>query len=992
MDGDVLDIDYIPSNYVRTVAPAQVTSLEELTAHLAGIDAAIAAPVPGAHAASHENGGPDEIDLSGLSGLLADDQNPTVHALGGTKHSASTLAALNALVTGATLDDSGDSRPPLAHASDHIRGGSDEIDGDVLDIDYTPANYTRTVAPAEVTNVEELTAHLAGIDAALAGTGLHAATHLSGAADEVDGDKLDITWNPSNYTPATTPVEVTSVDELTAHLYGIDQVLAGPFTPSSHASTHENGGADEISVAGLSGLLADPQTPTSHASSHENGGADEIDVGGLSGLLADPQTPLSHASGHASGGADEVDGDTIDIDWNPTNYTPATTPVEVTSIDELTAHLYGIDQVLAGPFTPASHASTHENGGADEIDVGGLSGLLADSQTPLAHVSTHANGGADELDVGGLSGLLADAQTPLGHASTHVSGGADEIDGDVLDIDWNPSNYTPATTPAEVTSVDELTAHLYGIDVSLGAALALNVQDVYDNTGGALHITLVAAQPFTIRDAVAPIGDLLKLQDGTGTDFFTVDPSMLEYGPPTRRIIEVNELSTSIGGIRYFPDGGTITSDVGKQAAIQWDSVVTTNIPGGAPFGNDTAPAMIQSTGEIIFLDQAFLFATSLLFNQGTTVSASLGNLGPIYTMVHQPKIRSVSAGAKTCSQMNAVRAQPGIGPNTAGSITQVSTELFFATILVNGTTGAATATTVEYFAAQAPTLTAGGTIGTLDVLKIENIPAAGITTLRGIHSLMVAGTFIYHVGTAPSQFGGALLLGAGATADWQISRAAANRADIASGDSLRFVSGSLQFSTDITIDRPATGSLHVDAPVIALLPGATPTGSDNWMLSVNPAARTTQVDGEWTDVLFTAANTLTVNDTMSAVSGWKVNAPSIALGTGSVVDAMAMLITGNVAVGTNRYGLHVQSNPSGGTLNYCARFSGAAGVRIDGVLTHQGSTLGFYGATPVARQTYTPTNVTTDRSFDANATTLDELADVVGTLIADLQAVGLAA
>jgi len=34
----------------------------------------------------------------------------------------------------------------------------------------------------------------------------------------------------------------------------------------------------------------------------------------------------------------------------------------------------------------------------------------------------------------------------------------------------------------------------------------------------------------------------------------------------------------------------------------------------------------------------------------------------------------------------------------------------------------------------------------------------------------------------------------------------------------------------------------------------------------------------------------------------------------------------------------------------------------------------------------YTPTNVTTDRSFDANSTTLDEIADVLGTLIADLQ------
>jgi hypothetical protein len=38
----------------------------------------------------------------------------------------------------------------------------------------------------------------------------------------------------------------------------------------------------------------------------------------------------------------------------------------------------------------------------------------------------------------------------------------------------------------------------------------------------------------------------------------------------------------------------------------------------------------------------------------------------------------------------------------------------------------------------------------------------------------------------------------------------------------------------------------------------------------------------------------------------------------------------------------------------------------------------------------YTPSNVTTDRSYDANATTVDELADVLGTLIADLQATGL--
>ena len=38
----------------------------------------------------------------------------------------------------------------------------------------------------------------------------------------------------------------------------------------------------------------------------------------------------------------------------------------------------------------------------------------------------------------------------------------------------------------------------------------------------------------------------------------------------------------------------------------------------------------------------------------------------------------------------------------------------------------------------------------------------------------------------------------------------------------------------------------------------------------------------------------------------------------------------------------------------------------------------------------YTPTNVTTDRSYDANSTSIDEIADVLGTLIADLQSVGI--
>lgn len=46
--------------------------------------------------------------------------------------------------------------------------------------------------------------------------------------------------------------------------------------------------------------------------------------------------------------------------------------------------------------------------------------------------------------------------------------------------------------------------------------------------------------------------------------------------------------------------------------------------------------------------------------------------------------------------------------------------------------------------------------------------------------------------------------------------------------------------------------------------------------------------------------------------------------------------------------------------------------------------------ATLLTSSPYTALNVTTDRAYDANATTVDELADVVGTIIADLQGKGI--
>ena len=61
---------------------------------------------------------------------------------------------------------------------------------------------------------------------------------------------------------------------------------------------------------------------------------------------------------------------------------------------------------------------------------------------------------------------LSVSDLPL-HALAHIQGGTDEIDGDQIDIDFNPANYDPETTPPEVTNVDHLSSHLAGIDTEL---------------------------------------------------------------------------------------------------------------------------------------------------------------------------------------------------------------------------------------------------------------------------------------------------------------------------------------------------------------------------------------------------------------------------------------------------------------------------------------------------------------------------------------------
>lgn len=128
-----------------------------------------------------------------------------------------------------------------------------------------------------------------------------------------------------------------------------DIIVVDSWGVEAHKTSHQVGGSDELSVAGLSGLLVTAQTPIAHKTSHQVGGSDAISVAGLSGLLATAQTPIAHKT-------------------------------------------------------------SHQLAGTDELSVAGLSGLLATAQTPIAHKTSHQLAGADAINVVGLSGLLADPQ------------------------------------------------------------------------------------------------------------------------------------------------------------------------------------------------------------------------------------------------------------------------------------------------------------------------------------------------------------------------------------------------------------------------------------------------------------------------------------------------------------------------------------------------------------------------------------------------------
>lgn len=138
------------------------------------------------------------------------------------------------------------------------------------------------------------------------------------------------------------------------------------------------------------------------------------------------------------------------------------------------------------------------------------------------------------------------------------------------------------------------------------------------------------------------------------------------------------------------------------------------------------------------------------------------------------------------------------------------------------------------------------------------------------------------------------------------------------------------------------------------------------------------------------ASKSLFLNSDAQVASGGTSYIGFITSGYGAANEKMRITSTGNVGIGTTTPTAKLQIKGAGTGTGLGLLVTNSAGtarltVRDDGAFAFKGGTVG------VAQTGYTTFgNLSTDRTCDANSTTVEELADILGTLIEDLKSKGL--
>ena len=231
-----------------------------------------------------------------------------------------------------------------------------------------------------------------------------------------------------------------------------------------------------------------------------------------------------------------------------------------------------------------------------QIDTGDIaSGSLSGSDTTLV---TGTAGGTDTLSVwnadGDIIAATVSADTPIS-----ISSGAISIDGDQIDIDFTPTNYTPDAAPAEASDVDDLTAHLKGIDTQFASASITEDQlQVAQISLSAANIIAMYTTPVQLIAAPGAgkvvIVDQVAYSFNYGTTQFTGGGDIrIQYDGTTDNILsaafDANKTKAASDSVEVAPmksSGGT--------TALENTIVEITNATASFATGDGTAEVFVR--------------------------------------------------------------------------------------------------------------------------------------------------------------------------------------------------------------------------------------------------------------------------------------------------------------------------------------------------------------------------------------------------------------
>lgn len=255
-------------------------------------------------------------------------------------------------------------------------------------------------------------------------------------------EKIDNTDQVSSVFGRTGAVAAVSGDYTHAEIasQGVDDHHA-----QIHASSHENGGGDEINVGGLSGELADLQPPKAHQASHNEGGSDQLDV---EDLATDSLTPSDVVQGHTTFGKLSI--------GQPNGWKASVLSTLNTPPGAAVGVRHRIGASPTGTWTGHAHKIAEKNTMGNwtilENTVGDVHYQVSDGRhyewsgsawttLPHAHAAEHKDGGIDELDVeelasAGVAGALfipdgagAVSAKPFDRAKWFAAASLDSPDG-----------------------------------------------------------------------------------------------------------------------------------------------------------------------------------------------------------------------------------------------------------------------------------------------------------------------------------------------------------------------------------------------------------------------------------------------------------------------------------------------------------------------------------------------------------------------------------